>query len=68
MVTRLWREGVRDTELERTARTATRQYHEAIQKQKKSHWDEERIGGRAGQYLEGSEVSRTRISLHLLPD
>ena len=37
MVTRLQREGVRDTELERTARTATQQYHEAIQKQKKSH-------------------------------
>ena len=40
MVTRLRRNGVRDTELERIARAATQQYHDAIQKQKKNHWND----------------------------
>ena len=40
IMTRLRRERVRDIVFKTTARTATQQYHKAIQKQKKNHWDE----------------------------
>ena len=38
-VRRLRREKIRDLELEHSAYTATRQYHNAIRYQKKQHWE-----------------------------
>ena len=38
-VRRLRHEKIRDTELEQSAYTATRQYHKAIRYQKKQHWE-----------------------------